>query len=386
MTINGYEIELTLNNSEAEEFDYRSISFSLRDSIYSLYCSGTFSIHDPSGYFLEARAFSEGVPLDLSFGILGELLSNSYFTHGMEVKGADTALQLSGKIETGLTHISAKEHECLSRSFDPVPSDIIKELYDHVFEDTFIEATKAILPEEKKIFQPRMNQEDFINRVLLPNSLSNEKTPSPFYCFIDSMNQLHYESYMKMYDRSPLATLYLNREKKIDSFYQKILSFIPFTFDARKHNKIFDFSIEGFTDEETPQYEKSIQSIIDYGDSPYPVYNYPTEVQPWDNGFQNRTSEQVQANILFKQRNAICPDKILVTVPLHTDFCSGQTVNIDVEYVDMNTSYSYEGKYLIERSDHVWDGETMSGYTQLVLGRKSPSFNPDSELERGMKK
>ena len=47
--------------------------------------------------------------------------------------------------------------------------------------------------------------------------------------------------------------------------------------------------------------------------------------------------------------------------------------------------FPYHGLYLIEQSDHVWNGETQDGFTQMILARVSPTFSPDFELEGGMK-
>lgn len=384
MTINGYDIELVLNKAIADEFDPSGISFSLRDSIYDLYCTGTFSIIDTSGLLLEARAFSEGIPFDISFGFLGVFLKNNYYIHKMEAMPSDSALQLSGRIELELTHSSAKEHLCDSRAFDPVPSDIVTQLYTHQFEDEFIEKTKSILPSDKMLYQPRINQKEFIEKILLPNSLSSGSTASPYYCFINSKNQLHFESFVKMWDRAPYTTLYLNREKKVPKYFQKILGFIPFTFDLERHRNVLDFTLEGFTDEEDPQMTLVEHSIMDFGEGPFPIYEVPEEVRPWFTGIDSFPDQDL-ARVLHKQRYAVCPDKVLVTIPLNTELASGMTVNIDVEYSDRNTSYSYEGKYLIERTDHVWNGESISGYTQLVLGKKAPSFPSNSSIERGMK-
>jgi hypothetical protein len=78
-------------------------------------------------------------------------------------------------------------------------------------------------------------------------------------------------------------------------------------------------------------------------------------------------------------------DRVLVTIPLYVELCAGKMVSLDTVYGGNIASDSYSGNYLIEQSDHIWNGENQSGFTQLVLTRVATTFTPDFELEGGMK-
>lgn len=383
MTINGYNIDLILNHAEAEEFDYSQLSFSLQDSIYDLYSKGSISVFDSSGLLLESRGFTDGVPLEITYGLGEEYINNFFLIHGMEVLEDRSGLALGGRVSAKLLQNAARESTARTNVYTTRISDIVGELFNSPFENIFIETTRDSL-RGMNVYRAHMSQEEFIHRVLLPNALSTESPSSPFFCFIDSTNQFHFESYHKMSSRSPSKILILNGTKTIDHYTQRILDFMPFSFDVQRHKKNLSYNIEGFTDEEDPVYEEEPFSALDFGNKPFPIFDLTPEVQVVDNNFNYRSIERVQAELLYNQRELVGADKVLVTTPLNPSLHSGLTVELDVEYEDESVSHAYSGIYLIERSDHVWEGTEQRGYTQLVLGTKSPSFPLSSTLERGL--
>lgn len=384
MIINNYTIEVTLNNSEARDLDPREVSFSLRDSIFSLYPVGNFSIQDPTGYFLESRAFTEGVPFSITFGLDGENLTNHYCIHSMENSEPIRPTQLGGAIDFSLIHEAFRHQARPSEAYLAVPSDIITDIFPAIFEDTEIESTQKVF--DKPLYRARLNQEDFIHQILLPNSISSVSNPSPYYCFIDSRNILHFESYLQMIGKSPITTLFTNDQNKVPRYYQKTFSFAPFTYNMVKHKKFVDISLEYISDEEEPQEKQEMKSLLDFSLTPYPLFQQEEEHMPFFEGVMKEESvERSEAHIHYLQRYAMNPDKIIVTTPLYTPFCAGTMVSVDTEYEGGNLSYSYSGDYLIEQSDHVWDGEGQSGYSQFVLGKMNPSYPSGSQLERGLR-
>jgi hypothetical protein len=75
---------------------------------------------------------------------------------------------------------------------------------------------------------------------------------------------------------------------------------------------------------------------------------------------------------LFSFRDSLLVQKCLVTVPLNVKLTAGKTVNLSISAeTEDKSSISYSGKYLIERSDHTWNKNTQTGYTQVIVGRKN---------------
>jgi len=381
LTLNGYNLDIAINGAYVKEFDAREFTFSLRDSIHSLYPRGTFKVNDVSGYLLESRAFTEGIPVEITMGFNEISLTNKYLFHKMEVPVVPNPNQLSGEIDASLIHESYRTESMDSKSFPYNPSAIVNSLFNYNFMGKVIEQTKIL--STNHLYQPRTTKEDFVKNVLLPNSLSAKQSPSPYYCFIDSKDILHYESLLGMLSKNPITKLYLTSKNRVE-YYQKILSFQPFSYDITKHRNSLDFSFEIITDDDNKEFERKEISVSDV-QSPYPLYNCTKENVPVFDEIEENFDESVYSSIINKQRYSLLSDRVLVTTPLHTDYCAGTVLELDTEYAGSNSSFSYHGLYLIEQSDHVWNGETQDGFTQMILARVSPTFSPDFELEGGMK-
>ena len=58
-----------------------------------------------------------------------------------------------------------------------------------------------------------------------------------------------------MLSKNPLTKLYLTSKNKVE-YYQKILSFQPFSYDITKHRNSLDFSFEIITDDDNKEFER----------------------------------------------------------------------------------------------------------------------------------
>lgn len=382
MTLNGYTVDIAINGAYPTEFDMRELTFSMRDSIHSLYSKGSLKFNDVTGYLLESRMFTDGIPIELTLGFNEVVAVNKYLFHRMEVTSTGNPHQLGGEIEVSAIHESYRQQDRKSRAYDAKPSQIMEGLLDYVFFDKEIEGTKVLTI--NKLYCPRMNQEEFVQNILLPTSLSLSKNPSPYYCFIDCQDVLHYESLLGMMSKSPVTQLYLTPRTNIGDYYQKILSFSPFSSDVVKLRDSLDFSLEYLSDDGNFGLQSKDVSVSDI-DSPLPIYDLKVGKVPVLDDIAESFDDLVFASAVSKQRYALLQDRVLVTIPLYVELCAGKMVSLDTVYGGNIASDSYSGNYLIEQSDHIWNGENQSGFTQLVLTRVATTFTPDFELEGGMK-
>lgn len=379
--VEKYTIGLEINGV-SEDLNPSEVSFSLRDSIHSLYSEASLKLNDSEGWILEGRGFTNGSNVSIVIGYDDVITKSSFIVRSMETPSISKSLQLGGELNINMIHESYKYRKRESKAYKPNPSKIVENLFDYVFTDTKIESTKNVPID--RIYRPYYDDEKFIKEILLPNSLSTSGKLDPYFSFIDINGIFHYRSFLNMMNEVPSYSLKYGYQNSYEDYNQMIYSMYPFSEDLLSVRDNIEFSLSYF-DSNTKEYKKENINIINKELGGYPIYSIPIDKSL--SFIEIKTEDMLdrfRAHICDSQRESLLPEKMIVILPLFTEFTSGKTVSLDVKFGTGQLSYSFSKNYLIERSDHVWNGESNSGFSQLVLSKALPEFPTNSVIEEGI--
>lgn len=371
----NYEIELNIEGQWAD-FMSSAYSFIMRDSIYSLYPEVKFSLEDATGLYQEFLMSLEGVQYDIKFGIGEDFISCPYVVKGDSLpQGLNDGI-LSGNVDVDLTHRYYDQQTKISKYHYNRISAIVEDLAgDFPFNSVNVNGTGN----EDAWYQPLVNDAEFMNDYLLPFAFSNNSDNSPFFLFIDSNNDFHFRNYKSLFEQNPVNTLlYANDNQETASKIgiqnlRRIRMGSTLTKKTR-HREIYNFSdpetAPTFQEDFVYSYPSSSKNIpIIATDGPvtdYLEYHYDLETTGQK---ENQKGFLIQSN-----RNRFFLEQFTVTLPLNPSLRAGKTVELEVftSLDAQRTDYSqaYSGKYLIEESNHIWEGSDSVGYTSLVLVRR----------------
>jgi hypothetical protein len=375
-----YTLELEVSGSSTS-LGPRDADISISDSIYSIYPKVKISIRDESGIMLDSRFATLGVPFNFVLGYNGEELSLPFIVNTFQTPEQRYQQYLNGTIEIELIHSFFNKFSPEYKAYPNVPSEIITSiLRNEKFQKKYIESTSRI--QKNPYYNPGYSFQKFIEKILLPNSRSIENSFDPFYCFIDTNNNFHYETYGAILKRKSLnvKTLYYRSGIKNMNELQKIMEFRPFS--LRLDSTIEKIYYNYFYLNEDGSLEKEKLSLLDNKESPIPIFK---AIKEFETIFNNRFStdamiEQSNIEINLKKKKNSFFDRIAVTTLLDISSCAGKLIDLEVDIEQETISASYSGRYLIEASTHIWDSKTMKGYTQMILSRQKTEFPVNSRI------
>jgi hypothetical protein len=166
------ELVIKIDNRELD-ISPKSFSFSIRDPIYKLYSEGSLKILDSSGIMQEIGVFTEGLEVEIDYGLKDETILKSKFVmvdDDLEVSTSQT--HIAGTINLNLFNPYYNYQNILSKSYpNKSISDIVRLLANRYgkFSKTNIDGTGNIL----NWYQPLMTDSEFINKILLPMLIVN---------------------------------------------------------------------------------------------------------------------------------------------------------------------------------------------------------------------
>jgi len=379
--IGKYSVDIEINGAAVEVIP-SNISFVLGDSINSFYSKATLTINDLEGYGLESRIFTSGSKITFVFGYEENIIKTSFIVDFTETLDPIKSGQLSGKLVIYLIHESFALSERKSESLSNKPSGDIEALFNYSFEDTDIEETKELTFD--RLYRPFMNEKETIEKILLPNSISSNSSPSAYFCFIDIKGKLTYKSFSGMVALEPSYSLIQNLTDDLENYYLKIYSILPFTekLESVKDHIVYDLSYFDNKSLELISEEVEIANVALGG---YPIFKTEISSNPYFMNIENFDYlDRDKAHIYNLQKDSLLPDKLIVSTPLFLNYTSGKTVTIKTKYGKNDVSYSYSKKYLIEKASHLWNGKNNQGSTQLILSKPFPEFPANSTIEKGV--
>lgn len=377
-----YNIEIGMNG-QSLDLSPNETYFSMHDSIHNFFSNASITLNDPFGQVREFLFSIEGNILSINYGIetaKENLIKNSYVVIADETPEINSRGILNGKINIKLMHeyydrqiVENKAHKM------SISSNINSMLSQYTFKNLNIDTTQGTTT----WYQLNMNQKDFIEQVLLPNSYSDEANKTPFFAFIGNDNIFNFKSYKKMFESSPVATINFRPIKQDESSINEILDLKPFRTGSMKtkenRHRILvlrsmqdgTFSTEVVKMNSTPSIKEGgsllpiIGNLSQVTDVHYMSFNYT----------EKGKKESVTARKAFQQYDSFFLEKFMVTLPFNPILQSGKTINLNASILNESLTNEYSlynsGKFLIEDCVHSWSGGTLKrGITQLIISRK----------------
>jgi hypothetical protein len=375
----GYKIGLYINKSSYSPAA-TMLSFTVSDNIYSMFPMIIIKYPDNSGLILENGSFTQGVPLNIKFGIASnnDILNADFRVSRRDTIGpASGTPGLNGIVQVKGIHESFfNNRKALNIALKEMTvSDAVKQLFPSESE-LKIETTKGKI--ESYAFD---DPYQFTKDVLLPQATTGKIRPYVF--FRNLSNELHFESVELLEKDTPSEKLTFGKINE-ENANNTVNSFLPYTEGLEK--TLINFHAEGKILKNDLTFESKDQSVATDSKDKIPVI-VDTRIHH-DRYFHRQFNPKVEYEQLNKafwadaMRAGFFVDKTLAVLPLHPKLVAGKVVEIAVSILDhenkIELSETFSSKWLIEQSQHSWDGSLKQGITQLILCRSSMKPKRDS--------
>lgn len=354
-----------------------SFGFTLCDSVYDFYPTLKFQLNDIYGQFNEYMAFVNGTKFTLSFGSD----TDTWKTCSFRVVENSTPEQETSKYIGGLADLILKHDFCFNQTKKSIAyndniSNIVKTIANsYHFNQIDIDNTLN----QGIWYQPCVEDDEFITNYLLPYAYSTESNNSPFYCWIDTLNQFHFKNYSKLLSQNPIRTYYYTSAGTFNAFLND--SVFSFKFLQNSTDKIKNMNNRLVCHfDKNGNFIQNTKLLTDYPNNikdPIPIKinkNCVTDVVcELDDDIESDETENNRLGYEINQhRYAINQDKVIIQVSFDRSLHSGQLIELKVPSVmEENTndiSLKTSGSYLIETCYHKWDGYRVS--TILVCSKQ----------------
>lgn len=364
----GYQIEVEM---EGVEFTIHpsELEITLRDSIHSFYSSAAFSVQDVTGIFTEHGAFKNGVPYRIKLGRSNqEPAYNSYVVSHSSIDDVATPGFISGEVTANMVHQFLSLQGKESSAFDGEISGFVEQLVaDGDFEELLIEPTAY----SRIWYRPLWSQEETI-RMLCRKAYSTNSEGTPFYCFTDSKNRFHFESYETLFGKSPVKDYVFRPESEEGYSNNTVYTMLPVSpkysssWDSWHHAQYW-MTPEG-------EIQEDVRTLMDItsAEGNVPFLGQAELPTSYDFEWTEKDEPNRESRIAQNFKNGLFLDKYIIRVPLDSEAVAGETVNITTLYYSENgreTSPATSGKYLIESSKHEWVGKRQTAYSELLVSR-----------------
>jgi hypothetical protein len=356
------------------------ISFTLSDNIYSIFPILKLDCVDNSGLFQENGNFTQGVQLNIKFGVASvmDMLDVEFRSACRDnIKSLSGTPGLNGSLRVKGIHESFFRNRKAPNIAlkEMTVSDSVKKLFSAEMK-LKVEATKGKI--ETYVFD---DPYQFTKNILLPQATNGKIRPYVF--FRNLLNELHFESIETLEKGAPTEKLTFG-EVAEDNANNTINSFLPYNESLAE--TLVNFHAESKILKNDLMFEKKDQSVATDARDKIPVI-VDTRIHH-ARYFHRQFNPKVEYEQLNKafwadaMRAGFFVDKALVILPLHPNLAAGKVVEIAVSILDheekSELSETFSGKWLIEQSHHTWDGALKQGLTQLNICRSSMKPSRDS--------
>lgn len=374
---NGIFVEFL---SQGAELVYPAdwVSFAISDSIHSLYSKMNLNINDKEGKIAELLLSNVGNVIEIKYGyeerpdvtVGGSFVVNQDM---MGQTGEDSSI-FSGPLDIYFFHEWFNQQSNISRSFQDSISNIVRRISrEYNFNRVNIDRSGNF----GFWYQPLISSAKFLTEILVPRSFSTQSDNTPFFCFIDVHGEFNFLSYKSMFSEDIFNYTYwpksVGEDSKIDNFILSISRWSDTLQNIKKSINTTSYQIDNdgvFSKKMLNNEEFLTKSLLES----YPVsnqignsLNYSLDFYDYE-GDEDQKAKEVQ---LLKQ--SLFRDQFLLLVPFNPSIKAGKTINMDLVLpTESNDTFSsrFSGKYLVESTEHVWDGESKASVSKLVVSRK----------------
>lgn len=361
-----------------------SYAFTLFDSIYNFYSKAKLVISDFMGNLNEYLAFVDGTEIEISFGLTEDNMKTCKYTVVGNSVPNQTAngYGFGGTFELNLIHNYFYKQSKQSRAFQDNISSIVEKLVkSYNFSAIDIEETNN----SGYWYQPYINDSEFIQNYLLPFAYSSSARNTPFYCFIDSNNGFHFKSFQSMMNNNSVKELTYATDPLL--VLADDTKFSTINFAQTELSKLRPwFNCKYFSYDKDSKFIENNDSLLDYikENGKYPIKGSDFEktniVSLYDDDLKlDDTKNNNKGYVINLHNEIMCPDKIIINTIIDTSLTCGKVLTINIPTTKSNNSDDYSirnsGKYIIESSYHIWDGQKPR--TMLVCSKQNVKLNSE---------
>lgn len=416
----GIDVQVVVG-SQAGSILYNLSSFSIADSIYSLFPQVRCDISEPTGLLTETRMFNiPGYEFDLQYQDATKVPHTlpCYVVHG-ETTNYTRYGEMNGTLSTSLEHVLGAEKFDEPLVFSPTAETTKSGTSSIVLKASSTEgAVQALLsryagkvsvkagdtwffPKKDSDFLPTWdilyskytNIKDFVDNQILP--LSYVKDADPFYCFVNVKNELSFKDFESLSNQNTQANMkvfsarvaFLNTstDVKVDSSIDNsiiLFSFTPFSGEYDKliksvvvRSSVFEEGTDGSAYDTTIS---DIGSAYSYDNGLALCYYGSNGLIGWNNSIIEFADEKKKNRFLsiheFARRRLMFTEHAVATTALNYDLCAGVVINVisaNYRSAEGMQTENFTGKWVVESSFHTFTAQNHVGITKLFLGRVS---------------
>lgn len=383
--LDAYDLSIKINGAEFQA-EPSNFSFSIKDSIHSLYPKFILDYNDIGGVWQEYLLNLENMIYDITFGIQNDFLSSKFVVIEDDLMQLTNPQLLAGYNNITGLHEYYDYQEIKGTCYKNTITNIINQLISNYnFKSKNVEVTTC----NNYWTQPLMTDAEFMTDILLPNTY-NKAIKSPYFLYIDNTNTFNLKSYSTMIKSLPVETYNYNLEniQKPDA---------TTTIIDMKRIKMGSTVHKQFRKRNCLKINQTTGNLIKEDDY---IYSYPSEPGKYLPIIKNREIQAgtgyeylsyeynvdelgLQEAQLGRQINstkkALSTEKFLITVIFNPKLVSGKMIEINVPSPEKKTnsekSITYSGKFLIEECEHVWDSNEKIAVSKLVATKKYIDVN-----------
>jgi hypothetical protein len=377
-----YEINIEIDNKSAD-IPLQSAFIVLSDSIYDVLPMCRLDFNDNTFLMQEYLLTTNGLDLSINMSYKDEIdqVGTKYIIQDSRIEDRKNFKNLGGTVSvTGLHKWMDSQTLKSEGYFDRISSIVTQLSNTYTFNKKDIGQTNN----QDYWYQPLVNDIDFITDYLLPYAFSPSSNQSQFYFFINNKDELYFKSYMDLYNQKSGVTLKSFQKDKQTSAKNVLRVFdkavIPYQDNYDTYNReVYQF------DSQTNDFITEEDSITDY-----PIFinkSLPAvkndNLTSWIYLYESETNVgRKEANKGLKyssMEDGYYLERYLMTINFNPLINAGSMIELDIPSPDSDTNSqksSYmKGKFLVEKTEHVWDGDKQEIYTRIVVSRKVLEVN-----------
>lgn len=383
-------------NKQLVDINSSLYSFTISDSLYSLYSTGLFTLNDETGLLQEFLTTIPGQYLKIEFGAEDDLFAapmvlNSEFTEEITHPGL-----LNGPVNMTLIHEWFNYQEQKSVGYKDKISSIVKKLVGaYNFNNVDIDDTGN----NDYWYQPLMTDAKFINDILLKYAFSTGSSNTPYYAFITNDNTFNFKYLKSLENQSPeieidyKVEMGTKNENKQTKKYRKTQTLqkqsysLKDIYNLKKREAYYISRTDGTLIEKE-------DLITDYPDArnlnPPIVKKENVQTGNIYLGKEKKETgakENLQGLQVNSMREGMFLDRFILLIPFHPLIKSGKAVQLNIFTMENNQtqiSKRYSGKYIVENCEQIWEGENHQGFTKIIVGRKYIQIPSAYSLKAGL--
>jgi len=363
------------------------ISISIKDDLFSFFSTGLFSVKDHSSILLEYRALNDGSSLGLGvFSLAEDAVEPTSFI--VDSSSAEQSLEngiLSRRIDAKLIHEKFNSLGVEGSAIEGTVSDVVSEIIETLgFKEKIISKSGGT----SIWYRPLINEQDFIEKILLPKAVSESNNFSPFFAFTTSDGIFHFEDYESMMNKSVKESFSYRPAVEVSYDPTLLTSVIPFTNGVKKSRKywnriIHTFSVVDFSENE---YFRTIQDRLPGGSLVIGDAEKVSDYEVWDDHLPENPLSQsrIDASDNYKSRKIFFQESfVIITARPFSNLHAGDKISLTITTKDLagySDSLYFTGDYLIEASNHQFRGSEERGFSEFLISR-STTTTPSDHLK-----